>query len=312
MKTRITELLEIEYPVLQGGMAWVSDAKLAAAVSNAGGLGIISAGNAPYDYVKEQIQNAKKWTKKPFGVNIMLMSPYIEEIAKLVAEEKVSVVTTGAGSPQKFIPLWKEAGIKVVPVVPSKALALRMENSGADAVIAEGCESGGHIGELTTMTLVPQVVDTVKIPVIAAGGIADSRGTKAAFCLGAEGVQCGTVFLASDECNVHENYKEAVIKATDTSTAVTGRTTGLPVRCLKNKMTRELLAAEKSGVGAEELEEKTVGSLRRAVKEGDKDYGSMMSGQIAGLVREVLPCKTILQKLTDGVEEFLKCVKKPQ
>lgn len=300
MKNSITQLIGIEYPILQGGMAWVSEAKLAAAVSNAGGLGIIAAANAPADYVREQIRLCKTLTNKPFGVNIMLLSPYIDEVAKIVADEKVAVVTTGAGSPQKYIPEWKKAGIVVIPLVPSSAMAKRLEQSGADAVIAEGCESGGHIGELTTMTLVPQVVDTVKIPVIAAGGIADERGVRAARALGAVGVQCGTVFLASCECQIHENYKNAVLKANDTATAVTGRSNGLPIRCIKNKMTKELLALEKERADAEEIENKAVGALRRAAVEGDKDYGSLMCGQIAGIVKQVLPCSEIVAALAKG------------
>ncbi len=297
MKTRITELLGIEYPVLQGGMAWVSDATLATAVSKAGGLGIISCGSAPAEVIEKEIRQVKKETDKPFGINIMLMSPYADDMAELVKQEKVPVVTTGAGNPGKYIAGWKEAGTKVIPVIPSVALAKRMEQAGADAVIAEGCESGGHIGEMTTMALVPQVVSNVTIPVIAAGGIADGRGVAAAFMLGAEGVQCGTVFLASEECDIHDTYKELVLKAGDTSTVVTGRSHGHPIRCLKSPMVNEYIKLEKAGVDFMELEKLALGSLRKAAKDGSREEGSFMCGQIAGLVKEIRPCKAIIEDL---------------
>lgn len=297
MKTEITELLGIEYPVIQGGMAWVAEHHLAAAVSEAGGLGLIGAANAPADWVREQIRAARKLTDKPFGVNIMLMSPYAEEVAKVVAEEGVSVVTTGAGNPEKYMDLWKAAGIKVIPVVASTALAKRLERSGVDAVVAEGTESGGHIGELTTMVLVPQVVDAVQIPVIAAGGIADGRGMAAAFMLGASGCQLGTRFVATKEAVVHERYKEYILKAKDIDTKVTGRSTGHPVRCLRNQMTKEYLRLESQGVDFEKLELMTVGGLRRAVVDGDVESGNVMAGQCAGMIKEILTCKEVMEKL---------------
>ena len=306
MKTEITELLGIEYPIIQGGMAWVAEYHLAAAVSNAGGLGIIGAANAPADWVREQVRKAKKLTDKPFGVNIMLMSPYADEIAKVVAEEGVKVVTTGAGNPEKYMELWKNAGIRVIPVVASVALAKRMERCGADAVIAEGCESGGHIGESTTMTLVPQVVDAVHIPVIAAGGMADGRGIAAAFMLGAKGVQMGTVFIPTTECQVHENYKDQVGKAKDIDTRVTGRSTGHPVRVLRNEVTREYLEKEKVGATFEELEMLTLGGLRRAVQEGDVKRGSVMAGQSAGLVRDKISCQELIDRLVKETDALLK------
>lgn len=306
MKTEITNLLGIEYPIIQGGMAWVAEYHLAAAVSEAGGLGIIGAANAPADWVRRQVQEAKKLTKKPFGVNIMLMSPYAEEVAEAVAEEGVKVVTTGAGSPEKYMEMWKKAGIKVLPVVASVALAKRMERCGADAVIAEGTESGGHIGETTTMALVPQVADAVSIPVIAAGGIADGRGIAAAFMLGAKGVQMGTHFIVTKECRVHENYKDMVIKARDIDTRVTGRTTGHPVRALRNNMTGEYLKKEAEGAGFEELELLTLGGLRKAVVDGDVKNGSVMSGQSAGLVKEKLTCEELIKKLVKETETLLK------
>ena len=306
MKTEITELLGIEYPIIQGGMAWVAEYHLAAAVSNAGGLGIIGAANAPADWVREQVREAKKLTDKPFGVNIMLMSPYADEIAKVVAEEGVKVVTTGAGNPEKYMDLWKSAGIRVIPVVASVALAKRMERCGADAVIAEGCESGGHIGESTTMTLVPQVVDAVHIPVIAAGGMADGRGIAAAFMLGAKAVQMGTVFIPTTECQVHQNYKDQVIKAKDIDTRVTGRSTGHPVRVLRNEVTREYLEKEKAGATFEELEMLTLGGLRRAVQEGDVKRGSVMAGQSAGLVRDKISCQELIDRLVKETDALLK------
>ena len=307
MKTEITALLGTEYPIIQGGMAWVAEHHLAAAVSEAGGLGIIGAANAPADWVREQIHKVRELTKKPFGVNVMLMSPYAEEVAKVIAEEKVPVVTTGAGNPEKYMELWKSAGTKVIPVVASTALAKRMERCGADAVIAEGCESGGHVGETTTMALVPQVVDAVeKIPVIAAGGIGDGRGIAAAFMLGAKGVQMGTAFVATKESQVHENYKQCIIKAKDIDTRVTGRTTCHPVRALRNQMTKEYLKKEAEGASFEELELLTLGSLRRAVQEGDTRNGSMMAGQIAGLVKEELSCKELIDKLVKETDALMK------
>ncbi len=289
--------LGIKYPLIQGGMAWVSDSSLAAAVSNAGGLGIIAAGNAPPAFVKEEIRLAKKLTAMPFGINIMLLSEFAEEIAELVCEENIKVITTGAGSPGKYIKRWKDHGITVIPVVPSVALARRMEKEGADAVIAEGGESGGHVGELTTMALLPQVVDAVRLPVIAAGGIGDGRGIAAAFMLGASGVQMGTRFVVSKECTVHQNYKDRVIKAKDTDTVVTGRTTGHPVRVLRNKLTRQFEDLERNCASAEKYEELRIGALRKAVKDGDIDYGLVMAGQIAGLMKEEQPCREIIEEL---------------
>ncbi|MCD8153547.1 MAG: enoyl-[acyl-carrier-protein] reductase FabK [Clostridiales bacterium] len=306
MKTALTELLHIEYPILQGGMAWVAEHNLAAAVSNAGGLGIIAAANAPVEVVREEIRKAKEMTDRPFGVNVMLLSPHAEEIANLLVEEKVPVVTTGAGNPGTFMKLWKEAGMKVIPVVASVAMAKMMQRSGADAVIAEGCESGGHIGETTTMALVPQVVDAVQIPVIGAGGIGDGRGLAAALMLGASGVQMGTRFLVARECTIHENYKKKVLKAKDIDTAVTGRSTGHPVRQLRNRMTREYLEMEKEGKSFEELELLTLGSLRRAVQEGDTDGGSMMSGQIAGMVKKEQTCKEMLEEIVGEAENLFR------
>jgi enoyl-[acyl-carrier protein] reductase II len=305
-KTRITDLLGIKYPIFQGGMAWIAEAELAAAVSNAGGLGIIAGGSAPIDYLRDQIRKCKSLTDKPFGVNIMLMSPNAEELAKLVIEEGVAVVTTGAGNPGKYIPAWKEAGIKVVPVIPSVALAKRMERAGADAVVAEGTESGGHIGENTTMCLVPQVVDALEIPVIAAGGIADGRGIAASFMLGAEGVQVGTRFLASDECVVHPTYKELVVKAKDTDSVVTGRSTGHPCRNVKTKFSKMLASGEKDGsLTPDKFEEITLGSLRKAVQDGNLDEGSFLCGAIAGMIKEVKPCKEIVEEMFAQAEELL-------
>ena len=299
MQTEVTRLLGIEYPIIQGGMAWVAEYHLAAATSNAGGLGLIGAASAPAEWVREQIQEAKKLTDRPFGVNIMLMSPYADEVAKIVAEEGVKVVTTGAGNPEKYMKMWKEAGVKVIPVVASVALAKRMERCGADAVVAEGCEAGGHIGENTTMVLVPQIVDAVKIPVIAAGGIADGRGFAAAFMLGAEGVQIGTRFVAAKESIVHENYKAMLIKSKDIDSTVTGMTHGHPIRTLRNKMTKEYLRLEKEGTDFMELEKLTLGGLRKAVMEGDVVNGSVMAGQIAGLVRKEQPCKEIIDEIIE-------------
>lgn len=300
----ITELLNIKYPIIQGGMAWIADASLAVGVSEAGGLGIIS-GVGPTEVVRAQIRKAKELTDKPFGVNVMLMQDNADEIARLVCDEKVPVVTTGAGSPGKYIEMWKSHGIKVIPVVPSVAIAKRMEKFGADAVIAEGMESGGHIGQTTTMSLVPQVVDAVNIPVIAAGGIGDGRGIAASFMLGAVGVQMGTRFLVSNECNVHQNYKEKVLKAKDIETEVTGTSTSHPVRVLRNKLTREYIKIEKSNSNSEKLESLTRGALRKAVIEGDTENGSVMAGQIAGLVKKEQSCKEIIEEL---MTEFDKCI----
>lgn len=306
MKTAITELLNIEAPVIQGGMAWVAENCLAAAVSEAGGLGIIGAASAPAEWVREQIRLVKEKTDKPFGINIMLMSPYAEDVARVVAEEKVPVVTTGAGSPEKYMKMWKEAGIKVIPVVASVALAKRMERCGADALVAEGTEAGGHIGENTTMVLVPQIADAVSIPVIAAGGIADGRGMAAAFMLGAQGVQIGTRFVASQEAQVHENYKNYIVKAKDIDSRVTGRSTGHPVRALRNQMTKNYLEKEQAGVPFEELELLTLGSLRKAVVEGDVVNGSVMAGQSAAMIHDILPCKEIIEKLIAQAETVMK------
>lgn len=305
MKT-ICELLNISYPIFQGGMAWVANHSIAAAVSNAGGLGIIAAGHAPGDWVRQEIRACKAKTDKPFGVNVMLLSPYVEEVIEVILEEKVAVVTTGAGNPGKYMEALKGAGIKVIPVVPSVALAKRMEKCGADAVIAEGCESGGHIGELTTMVLVPQVVDAVQIPVIAAGGIADGRGMAAAFMLGANGVQIGTRFLVAKECDIPETYKQRVIKASDIDTVVTGRCTGHPVRCLRNTLTRALQKLEKEGADQEAFDKLGVGALRRAAVEGDVNNGSVLAGQIAGMITKEQSTKEIIEELMSGVKESFK------
>ena len=305
MKTEITELLGIEYPVIQGGMAWVAECHLASAVSNAGGLGLIAAAAAPAEWVREQIREAKKMTDKPFGVNIMLMSPEADAVAKVVIEEGVQVVTTGAGSPEKYMADWKAVGVKVIPVVASSALAKRMERCGADAVVAEGTEAGGHIGEITTMALVPQVVDAVSIPVIAAGGIADGRGMAAAFMLGAKGVQVGTAFAASKESVIHENYKNSILRAKGIDTRVTGRSTGHPIRVLRNDMARKYLELEQAGAPFEELESLTLGSLRRAVQDGDVKGGSLMAGQSAGLVKESLSCSDLIRTMVAKAESLM-------
>lgn len=310
MKTRVTELLGIEYPIIQGGMAWVATAELAAAVSNAGGLGMIAAGGAPADAVREQIKKARTLTDKPFGVNVMMMSPFADDIMNMLLEEKPAVVATGAGNPSKYIPGLKEAGIKVVPVVASVAVAMKMERSGADAIVAEGTEAGGHIGELTTMALVPQIADAVSIPVIAAGGIADSRGTLAAFALGAEGIQVGTRFICSEECIAHPNYKQAVIKAKDRDAVVTGRTGGAPVRALKNKLTKEYDRLEKSGASAEEIENLGVGGLRRAFMDGDVEMGSLMAGQSAAMVKKIEPCRSIICDLFGEIDDKIERIRK--
>lgn len=296
-KTPICDILGIEYPILQGGMAWVATAELAAAVSNAGGLGIIGAGNAPGDYVRNEIKKAKKLTDRPFGVNIMLLSPFVEEVIDIAYKERVPVLTTGAGNPGKYIARFKEIGTKIIPVIPSVALARKMEQEGVDAVIAEGTESGGHVGEQTTMALVPQVVDAVSIPVIAAGGIADGRGFVSALALGAQGVQMGTIFVCAEECTAHENYKQAIIKAGDRGTIVTGRATGHPVRIIKNKLAREFEKLEKNNAAPEEYEKLGVGRLKAAVVDGDSDFGSVMAGQIGGLIKNIMPAKDIVEEI---------------
>ena len=306
MKTRVTELLGIEKPIIQGGMAWVAESHLAAAVSNAGGFGLIGAANAPAEWVRNYIHEARELTDKPFGVNIMLMSPFAEDIAQLVTEEKIAAVTTGAGNPEKYMAQWKAAGIKVIPVIASVALAKRMERVGADAVVAEGTESGGHIGQATTMTLVPQVVDAVQIPVIAAGGIGDGRGMAAAFMLGAEAVQMGTRFCVADECVIHDKYKDRILKAKDIDSEVTGRSHGHPVRGLRNKMTREYLKLEAEGASFEQLENLTLGGLRKAVVEGDTDNGSVLAGQIAGMITKRQSCQEIVDEVMDQAERLLK------
>ncbi len=306
MKTRVTELLGIEHPIIQGGMAWVAEYHLAAAVSEAGGLGLIGGANAPGEVIRDYIRKAKERTSKPFGVNVMLMSPYADDVAKVVVEEGIKVVTTGAGNPGKYMDMWKAAGIKVIPVVASVALAKMMEKAGADAVVAEGTESGGHIGEATTMTLVPQVVDAVNIPVIAAGGIADGRGIAAAFMLGAEAVQIGTRFVVAKESIVHENYKQRIIKAKDIDSTVTGRSHGHPVRCLRNQMTREYNKLESEGKSFEELEYLTLGTLRKAVQEGDVIHGTVMAGQIAGMIDKEQTCKEMIDEMMAQAEALLK------
>lgn len=305
MKTALTQLLGIEAPVIQGGMAWVAEYHLASAVSEAGGLGLIGAGGAPADFVREQIRKTRELTDKPFGVNIMLMNPEADGIAQVVCEEGVRVVTTGAGNPAKYMKQWKNAGIAVIPVVASTAMARLMERAGADAVVAEGMESGGHIGQLTTMALVPQVVDAVSIPVIAAGGIGDGRGLAAARMLGAEGVQIGTRFLLAKETRIHENYKKKVLQAKDIDTVVTGLSTGHPVRSLRNSMTREYLRLEQEGADFETLERLGLGALRRAVVEGDVTGGTVMAGQIAGMLKEELSCREILEEIVTQAEELM-------
>ena len=306
MKTRVTELLGIEYPIIQGGMAWVAEYHLAAAVSNAGGFGIIGAASAPAEIVREQIIECKKLTDKPFGVNVMLMNENADEVAKIVIEEGVKAVTTGAGNPSKYIAAWKEAGVKVMPVVASVAMAKMMERAGADCVVAEGMESGGHIGSITTMCLLPQVVDAVSIPVIGAGGIADGRGFAAATMLGAEAVQMGTAFLVAKENIVHENYRNKVISAKDIDSVITGTSTGHPVRSIRNRMTKEYLKLESEGVELMELEKLTLGSLRRAVIEGDDKTGTLMAGQIAGLIKEEKTCKEIIDSIMSEASKLIR------
>ena len=303
---KLNELLGIEFPIIQGGMANIATGRFAAAVSNAGALGLVAGGGLDAEALRAEIRDAKAATDKPFGVNLMLMNPHIDELAKVVVEEGVQVVTTGAGNPGKYVPAWKEAGIKVFPVVAAPVLAKRLERYGIDGVIAEGTESGGHVGEMTTMALVPQVADAVSVPVIAAGGIADGRQLCAAFALGACGVQVGTVLLASEECPIHDNYKGAVLKAGANDTVVTGRSGGAPVRVLKNKMAREYLRMEKQNLPLEEMEKLTLGSLRRAVFDGDVDTGSFMAGQVAGMVHEIKPLRQIFEELMAGYEQVRK------
>ncbi len=310
MQTKLTKLLGVEYPIIQGGMAWIADASLASAVSNGGGLGLISAMNANAEWVREEIRRCRTMTEKPFGVNIMLMSPYAEEVAQMVAEEKVAVVTTGAGNPSRFVKMWKEAGIKILPVVASTALARMVERAGVDAVIAEGGESGGHVGDLTTMALVPQVVDAVKIPVVAAGGIADGRGMVAAFALGACGVQMGTRFLVADECTVSEAYKQKVLAAKDISTTVTGRRLGHPVRAIKTAYMNAYAKLEAdSNYPDEKLEAFGAGSLRKAAKDGNVEEGCFLAGQIAGMVNKRQPAAEIIQDVMSKAEEMMEGVK---
>lgn len=304
MKKDICSILGIKYPIFQGGMAWVSESTLVAAVSNAGGLGIIAGANAPANYIREQIRKTKELTDKPFGLNIMLLSENADELAEMAIEEGVKVITTGAGNPGKYMEKWKNANITVIPVVASVALAKRMERCGADAVIAEGCESGGHVGKLTTMALLPQVVDAVDIPVIGAGGIGDGRGIAAAFVLGASGVQVGTRFLASEECQIHENYKNAVIKSKDIDTVVTGRCTGHPVQVLKNKLAKEYLKLENGNADLEKLEELGKGALKKAVVDGDVDNGSLMAGQISGMVKKIQSVKDIIEEMFNEYEDI--------
>ncbi len=305
-ENRICQLLRIKYPIFQGGMAWIGTAELASAVSNAGGLGIIGAGHMPPDVLRAEIQKCKGWTKAPFGVNIMLMSPFVKEVMQVVVEERVPVVTTGAGNPGEYIPALKEIGSKVIPVVASVALAKRLVRTGVDALIAEGTESGGHVGEITTMALVPQVADAVDVPIIAAGGIGDARGMAAAFALGACGVQMGTRFVLSQECIAHENYKKLVLKARDRSTVVTGRSTGHPVRVLANKLTREFEELERSGASVEELDRLGAGKLNLATHKGDVENGSVMIGQISGMLDDVLPVADIIQNMVAKLPSVLQ------
>ena len=305
---KLNEILGTEFPIIQGGMANIATGEFAAACSNAGALGMIATGGWDADRLRREIRRARELTDKPFGVNLMLMNPCADEMAGVIAEEGVQVVTTGAGNPGKYIPAWKEAGIKVLPVVAAAVLAKRLERYGIDAVIAEGTESGGHVGEMTTMALVPQVIDAVDVPVVAAGGIASGRQMAAALALGACGVQVGTCLLASEECPIHDNYKQAVLKAKDSDTVVTGRSVGGPVRCLKNRMTREYLALEKRGATLEELETVTLGGLRRAVFDGDMDTGSVMAGQVAGMLREIRPLRQIFEELYQGGKAVLESV----
>lgn len=306
---RLCEILGIKYPVIQGGMAWVATAELAAAVSNGGGLGLIAAGGAPADVVREQIRKCRELTDKPFGVNVMLMNPFADDIMNMLMEEKPAVVATGAGNPAKYMEGLKAAGIKVLPVIASVAMAKKMEKLGADAIIAEGTEAGGHIGEITTMCLTPQIVDAVEVPVVCAGGIADARGAVAAFALGAEGIQVGTRFICSDECLAHENYKNAVLKAKDRDAVVTGRSTGAPVRALKNGLTREYDKLEKANASFDEIEALGVGGLRRAFQEGDVKMGSLMAGQSAAMVTKIEPCADIVKSYFEDIEAIMSKIK---
>ena len=310
MKTRVSKILGTEYPIVQGAMAWIAEHNLAGAVSAAGGLGIIAGGNAPAETIRQEIKSLREITDKPFGVNLMLLSPHAKDLAQVVIEEKVPVVTTGAGNPEKYMEVWKAAGIKVIPVVASVAFAKRMERYGADAVVVEGCEAGGHIGEQTSMSLIPQVVDAVDIPVIGAGGVGDGRGMAAMFLLGAQGVQIGTRFVVANESIVHQNYKDRLIASKDTDSAVTGRSTGHPVRTLRNQSTREYLKLEAAGASFEELEMMTLGGLRKAVVEGDVKNGSVMAGQIAGLIKKEQSCKEIIKELVSETEALLKGAEK--
>lgn len=309
MDNRLCKLLGIEYPIIQGGMAWVATAELAAAVSNGGGLGLIAAGGAPADVVRAEIKKCRELTDKPFGVNVMLMSPFSEDVMQVVIEEKVAAVATGAGNPAKYIPALKEAGIKVLPVIASVAMAQKVEKLGADAVIAEGTEAGGHIGEITTMCLTPQVVDAVSIPVVCAGGIADARGALAAFALGADGIQVGTRFICSDECIAHDNYKQAVLKAKDRDAVVTGRSTGAPVRALKNKLTKEYQRLESENASFEEIENLGMGGLRRAFLEGDTQMGSLMAGQCAAMVKQIQPCADIIKSYFNDIDNIITSIR---
>ena len=307
---KLNEILGTEFPIIQGGMANIATGEFAAACSNAGALGMIATGAWDGQRLRQEILRAKELTDKPFGVNLMLMNPCADEIAQVIIDEGVQVVTTGAGNPGKYVPAWKDHGIKVMPVVAATVLAKRLVRLGVDAVIAEGTESGGHVGEMTTMALVPQVIDAVDVPVVAAGGIADGRQAAAAFALGACGIQVGTCLLASEECPIHENYKQAILKAKDSDTTVTGRSIGGPVRVLKNKMAREYLALEKRGASLEELEAVTLGGLRRAVLEGDVEHGSVMSGQVAGMLHEIRPLRQIFEELYSGGRSVLEAAAK--
>lgn len=306
---KICKLLNIKYPIIQGGMAWVSDAYLASAVSNAGGLGLIAGGNASKYIIREEIHKCRNLTNKTFGVNVMMLSPFVDEIIDLIIEEKIEVITTGAGNPARYIDRLKEANVKIIPVVPSIALAKRMEKLNVDAIIVEGTEAGGHIGELTTMVLTPQVVDNVSIPVISAGGIADGRGIVAAFALGAQGVQLGTRFICSRECNVHENYKTMVLKSKDRDAIVTGRSTGHPVRTLKNKLSKDILSMEKQGANPEEIDKKGIGSLKLATKDGDIHNGSFMAGQISSIIKDIKSCEDIIEDMVNQAKNIMPSIK---
>ena len=306
IRSEICDMLKIRYPVFQGGMAWIADGALAAAVSNGGGLGIIAAGNAPADHVREQVRAARAMTEKPIGVNIMLLSPFADEVAEVAAEERVEVVTTGAGNPSRYMKMWQEAGIKVIPVVASVAMAKLMTRLGASALIAEGGESGGHVGELTTMVLVPLVCDATELPVIAAGGIADGRGVAAAFMLGACGVQMGTRFLSAEECSIHPTYKDRILHATDLCTTVTGKRLGHPVRSLRTQFAREYTKAEYGGMADDDLEQLGVGALRKAVKEGDMEKGCFLAGQAAAFVKKEQPAAEIVREVIEEAEPILK------